>query len=451
MLRELARHAPVPQQRQLLGRRGLDGLAAIEQRGEEAGAVAPGVQAVAAGEDDDQGQVPAFADAGQHETVALQQGRGRDLPVPDLVVVGRIGSRQVVDELGPEALEDPGQVLPQGRQVGRVLHVVTELDHRLRHRLDASRGEVVDREEMDVGIVGEDRARAVAVVHVEVHDEDPEFGAAGAQVGDGRGHVVVDAEALAPGGKGVVETAAEVDGDAPPSRARRVASSVPPAMERCDSSIRSATSSGTEADDARQGARPVQGVQVVVGVDAPEVAEGGRLGPVDGGSVEEAGGVEEAEDALAAARIVRAPGQVELVAPAVDEPHGGRPDQPGEPAPAAAEVPDRDRESRPGSRRIAGGPRWRPSRPPPWERRRNPRPGGRARAGSAPSAAARRPPSVDDPEIPEALLVGGVEIVADDVRDLRRAEAVEVQDVGDRQLDGLGLPGSVVFVVLHCG
>ena len=84
---------------------------------------------------------------------------------------------------------------------------------------------------MDRGIAGEDRARAVAVVNVQVHHQDPALVAAGPQLGDGGRHVVVGAEALPPVGESVVETAAQVDGDPAAVEGQGVAARVPPDHE----------------------------------------------------------------------------------------------------------------------------------------------------------------------------------------------------------------------------
>ena len=61
---------------------------------------------------------------------------------------------------------------------------------------------LVGRDVEDVGVVPEDRLRAVAVVHVPVDDQDP-LTQCGAR-GGGNGHVVDEAEAHRPVGRGVV-------------------------------------------------------------------------------------------------------------------------------------------------------------------------------------------------------------------------------------------------------
>ena len=91
-----------------------------------------------------------------------------------------------------------------------------------------------------------------------------------------------------------------------------------------------------EAEDRQQGVRPGERVEVVVGVDAAQVAEGDRHGGVDGVAVEQARRVQEGEDALAALEVVGDPRQLDLVAPAVDELDAPPPADAGEPPPAPA-------------------------------------------------------------------------------------------------------------------
>ena len=80
---------------------------------------------------------------------------------------------------------------------------------------------LVQRQRERVGVAGEDRRGAVAMVHVEVHDRDPAHLAARAQRPRGDGHVVHQAEALAVVGERVVEAAAERHRAAVDARAAR--------------------------------------------------------------------------------------------------------------------------------------------------------------------------------------------------------------------------------------
>jgi len=66
----------------------------------------------------------------------------------------------------------------------------------------------------DIVVAGEADGRAVALVHVEVHHQRPADEPGGLEVPDGDGQVVVDAEALARVGSGVVVAAADIDGEA---------------------------------------------------------------------------------------------------------------------------------------------------------------------------------------------------------------------------------------------
>ena len=59
------------------------------------------------------------------------------------------------------------------------------------------------------------------------------------------------------------------------------------------------------------------------------------------------------------------------------------------------------------------------------------------------------PLAVDDAQGAQALLIGRVEVVPHEVGDLRRPEAVEVEHVGDGQLDGfVARQRAVLFVVV---
>ncbi len=335
----------------------------------------------------------AAADEGEDEAVPLQERAGGDLPVADLVVRRRIGPGEVEHELGVERPEDRWQVGADRREIGLVRHAVPQLDggRAFRH---GSRGVVVDREGVHGGIVPEKGPRAVAVVEVEVHHQDAGAEAPGAQVGHGRRHVVVGAEALSPVREGVVEAAAQVDGDAL-------------AVEGQAGGGHGAAGHGAlgfeepvggvlgepVADDAGQSLGPVEGVEVVVGVDPAQVPEGGGLGGVDVRVVEQPGGVQGRQDALPALGVVVPAGDLQLVAPAVDELDARTPAHSEDTAPPSPEGRGQPgQEGAHGLRTGAGGPRWRPSRPLPGGRRRRLRPACRAPGACAPSGAGRRSP-----------------------------------------------------------
>ncbi len=78
----------------------------------------------------------------------------------------------------------------------------------------------VDRVGVHARVVGEQCPGTVAVVHVEVNHEHATGEALSAQVCDGHGDIVEDAVAQAARALGVVEAAAQVDGDA--ARAQRL-------------------------------------------------------------------------------------------------------------------------------------------------------------------------------------------------------------------------------------
>ena len=73
---------------------------------------------------------------------------------------------------------------------------------------------LVHGEGEDVGVEGEDEGGAVALVDVEVDDHGGGDGFFVEEGADGDGDVVVDAEAFAGVGEGMVVASAEVDGEA---------------------------------------------------------------------------------------------------------------------------------------------------------------------------------------------------------------------------------------------
>src|SRR6185295_18516492 len=139
--------------------------------------------------------------------------------------------------------------------------------------------------------------------------------------------------------------------------------------------------------DPLESSGPVQRVEVVVGMDAAQVVERGRPGGMDGGAVQEAGGVEEGEDPLAALGVEDDPRQLDLIVPAVDELDARPAGEAGEPPLPPARGFDEESFEQGHGRGLASAsvPRWPPSLPPREERRRSPRPADRAPAASAPS------------------------------------------------------------------
>ena len=211
-------------------------------------------------------------------------------------------------------------------------------------------------------------------------------------------------------------------------------------MVRWASSTRSASSS--ESCRPTIGSRAsgrVSGAQVVVGVDAAQIAEGDRLGGVDVVAVEQPRRVEEGEDALAALEVVGDPGQLDLVAPAVDELDAPRCRQAvGQPPPAPAPgFGEGGAHGRSGSLHGCSQPHPGGAPAAGFERRvaegLHPRVAGEQRAHGL--ALHADPLAVDDAQLAEPLLPRRLEVLPHDVRHLGRPEAVQVEHVGDRQLD----------------
>ena len=144
----------------------------------------------------------------------------------------------------------------------------------------------------------------------------------GAQVGDGGCHVVVGAEALPLGGEGVVEATPQADGDLAGGERQAGGRQGPPHHGALgDQHPLGERLRQLEADDRQQGPRPGEREQVVVVVDAAQIAVGDRLRRMHVLAVDQPRAVEEGEDALAALEVVGDPGQVDVIAPAVDELH----------------------------------------------------------------------------------------------------------------------------------
>ncbi len=187
---------------------------------------------------------------------------------------------------------------------------------------------------MDARIAGEDRPGAIAVVEVQVDDENRRREPSPAQIAQGDRHVVPQAEALAMVGEGVVEAAAQVDGDA--AREREPGGEDGPAHHQA-LGLQDAVGQRVrevDPDDPEEGAGRQERVDVRLGVDLPELAIGGGLGGVQAALRGEAQIGQEGEDALAALRIHGPPGELDLVAPAVDQ-LDRHPPEAGEPPPGA--------------------------------------------------------------------------------------------------------------------
>lgn len=142
-------------------------------------------------------------------------------------------------------------------------------------------------------------------MEVEVDHQDAVVETAGAQLANSHGHVVEDAEALPFAGEGVVQPAAQVDRNPLDVQGEAGGEQGPPdhgALRLQDPFALLVRE--LEAEGPGEGVRPVQRVKVFVGVDAAQMAERRDGREVEGARGEEAGGFEEAQDPLAAQRIV---------------------------------------------------------------------------------------------------------------------------------------------------
>lgn len=296
-------------------------------------------------------------------------------------------------------------------------------------------------------------------MEVQVDDEHRPVEASGARLGDRHGDVVDRAEALAPVAEGVVEAAPEVERGAPPFQSEADGEDRPPRHRPLRGEHAVGKGIGeVEAEDPGERPRPRQRLQVLLVVHPAELAVGGRLRRVDPPRVGEAGAQEEGEDALAAQRVGRRRRQLQPVGAAVDEvdpppPEPERPRRPAEGTDEGACARRGRRRFAGGRRRLAGRPEPHPGRPPAAGL------GGRVAEGRHPRVAGEEgahhlalgadPLAVDDAQMGEAGRGGGVQIGEDEVAHLARREAVEVQDVADRQLDrSLGIEPVVALVVL---
>ncbi len=292
---------------------------------------------VAAGEQDHH-RHPALAAARQldHQAVAPQHAGRGDPPVADGVVGGRVAARQVVDQRRLRGGEGRRQEPADGVEVGGVVDVRAQLDDGGGLAADLGGGAVVDRKGVDAAVAGEDGARAVVVMEVEVDHQDRLGEALRPQAGDRHRDVVEDAEAFALAGKGVMQAAAEVGGQAAGGQSEMAGE--PGAADHGALSRHGALDGilgQLEAEDLQQPVRARQRVEVGVGVNAAQLAEGGELGAMDGARIEQAGTVERRQDAFAALRVVA--GEVQLVALAVDQLESGRAQPAAQPPPAPAQ------------------------------------------------------------------------------------------------------------------
>ena len=295
--------------------------------------------AVAAGQDDHQrdGAVVRPGESG-HEAVARQQPRFREAPVPYGIVRGGVGPGEVDDEPRPHRLEHGRQGLTQRPHKELVPHVAPERDRGGGHRLGLAPVVVVDREGVDGRVVGEDPARSVAVVEVEVHHEDGLGETPAPQAADGDRHVVEDAEAEAGVGHRVMEAAAEVDGRRAGSH--REAGGLDGAARHQPLQVEGRLhlpGRHLDAQDPREGLRLLDGVEVLGGVDAEEVLQGRRAGSGEEIAGEEPRLLERSQDPLPAEGVHRHAEDTALVAHVVDDGYPARPqaieraaDDPGE-------------------------------------------------------------------------------------------------------------------------
>jgi len=338
-----------------LGGRWLEAAAAGEDPGEEPGRVAPGAVAVAAGEEHEQRQRPAaVAGEGEHQPVAREEPVGGELPVAQPVVGRRIAAREVDHEVRTEGGEERRQLPFERREQGGVVDLARERHARGGHRLVVPPGTVVDREGVDGRIVGEEGTGAVAVVEVEIDDEDPAGEAAAAQPAHREGDVVEDAEPLAAIEMRVVEAAAEVAGDAAAGE-RALGGEDAAAGHRPlggDELVGLVVAQG-QAEDPRERPRSMERFEVGVAVRRPERLPGDGVGHEQQGRMQQALLAEEGEHPLATEGIVQAAGETEGVAGAVDDLGPARAETGAQPPPEPAALARRGRRRGDAGRRFA--------------------------------------------------------------------------------------------------
>jgi hypothetical protein len=138
-----------------------------------------------------------------------------------------INAGLIEEELRPMRGHDLKRVV-QRTQVGAVFATVRQLDVKRAPLL--AEGVIlatVEREREDVGVVGEDRCRAIALVHIEIDHGDALGAMVAPRHGDGHGEIVEDAEPLPATAERVVGTAGQVSGstvrEGPGERGQRAA------------------------------------------------------------------------------------------------------------------------------------------------------------------------------------------------------------------------------------
>jgi hypothetical protein len=174
-------------------------------------------------------------------------------------------------------------------------------------------------------------------VEIEIDDEHRRRESPLPQLADGDRHVVPQAEALAVVGISVVETAAQVDGD-PARQGEPGGEDRPPHHKALGFEDAVGERVGeVEADDPEERSRLKEGVDVILGVDPPELAVGGGFRGVQVARRGQPQVAQEGEDALAAEGVGGRTGELDLIAPAVDQLDSDPPET-GEPAPQEVEA-----------------------------------------------------------------------------------------------------------------
>lgn len=120
----------------------------------------------------------AFARRGEHTPVPLGEAGGRQLQAAEPVAFVRIGAREVEDQAGRRVLVTAPQFGERGverLEVFGIAAAIGQLDVEIA-RLFAEREvlRAVHRQREDGGVVGKDRGRAVALVHVEIDHGHPQ-------------------------------------------------------------------------------------------------------------------------------------------------------------------------------------------------------------------------------------------------------------------------------------
>jgi hypothetical protein len=340
VLVQQAREVPRPHEAQLVVGRGAEAVVAALQPGEAARPVAPGDRAVAAGEGDDEGGGGGeLAAQLEHGLVAGEEGGLGERPVADGVVGGPVDAGDEVNEVGSELAQDDADVGAHGVEVGGVVDVGAEGDGGGLDGGGVVPVAVVDGEGVDAAVGGEDRAGAVAVVHVEVDDEGAAVEAERALLGDRDGDVVEDAEAAAGGGAGVVKAAAEVDRHAAGGEgdvggehgaADHAALQIEDAL-----GVAVADRSG---DDLAHGGGGLRRLDVRVAVDPQDRVVRGERGLLDVLAEDQALAGEGGQDALAADLVEGGARPGELILRPVDEAGRERPPAREDPVGPATQV-----------------------------------------------------------------------------------------------------------------